>query len=208
MVRARGAILKHGGAAHSNVFTRALLALFGEVPWSAVPVMPVEIMHLPRWFPFHLDKVSYWARTVLAPMMVVNAIKPRAKNPRDVHVSELFLVAPHKLRRWPGGVGQSKVWTAVFNAVDTVLRLAEPVRELEREPAGFEKPFERVESRRGFPVFDARDGGLGDAGPLGENALREAGASSCGSEHGSTAHGRIIYVSISNQYSLAFERAA
>ena len=126
MVRARETILKHGGAAHSNVFTRALLALFGDVPWSAVPVMPVEIMHLPRWFPFHLDKVSYWARTVLAPMMVVNAVKPRAKNPRDVHVPELFLVAPDKVRRWPGGVGQSKFWTLTFNAVDKVLRLAEP----------------------------------------------------------------------------------
>ena len=126
MVRARETILKHGGAAHSNVFTRALLALFGEVPWSAVPVMPVEIMHLPRWFPFHLDKVSYWARTVLAPMMVVNAVKPRALNPRDVHVPELFIVPAEKVRRWPGGIGQSKVWTVVFNAVDTVLRLAEP----------------------------------------------------------------------------------
>ena len=30
--------------------------------------MPVEIMLLPRWFPFHLDKVSYWARTVLVPL--------------------------------------------------------------------------------------------------------------------------------------------
>ncbi len=126
MLRARETILKHGGAAHSNVFTRALLALFGEVPWSAVPVMPVEIMHLPRWFPFHLDKVSYWARAVLAPMMVVNAVKPRAANPRDVHVPEIFVVPADKVRRWPGGIGQSAAWTMVFNAVDTVLRLAEP----------------------------------------------------------------------------------
>ena len=126
MARARAAILKHGGASQANVFTRALLALFGEVPWSAVPVMPVEIMHLPRWFPFHLDKVSYWARTVLAPMMVVNAIKPRARNPRDVHIPELFIVPPDKVRRWPGGVGQSRTWTIVFNAVDKILRVSEP----------------------------------------------------------------------------------
>ena len=126
MVRARETILGHGGAAHSNVFTRALLALFGEVPWSAVPVMPVEIMHLPRWFPFHLDKVSYWARTVLAPMMVVNAVKPKAANPRDVHVPELFVVPADKVRRWPGSVGQSKIWSVVFNGVDLLLRAAEP----------------------------------------------------------------------------------
>ncbi len=33
MARARAAILARGGAARSNVFTRILLALFGEVPW-------------------------------------------------------------------------------------------------------------------------------------------------------------------------------
>src|SRR5471032_1459224 len=57
MIRARQAILARGGAARSNVFTRILLALFGAVPWQAVPVMPVEIMNLPAWFPFHLNKV-------------------------------------------------------------------------------------------------------------------------------------------------------
>jgi len=41
--------------------------LFGELPWRGVPTMPVEIMLLPRWFPFHLDKVSYWSRTVIVP---------------------------------------------------------------------------------------------------------------------------------------------
>ncbi|HEY7609043.1 MAG TPA: prenyltransferase/squalene oxidase repeat-containing protein, partial [Alphaproteobacteria bacterium] len=61
MQRAREAILAHGGAARTNVFTRSLLALWGEVPWRAVPVMPVEIMLLPKWFPFHMGKVSYWS---------------------------------------------------------------------------------------------------------------------------------------------------
>jgi squalene-hopene/tetraprenyl-beta-curcumene cyclase len=126
MRRAREAILKHGGAAQTNVFTRALLALFGEVPWSAVPVMPVEIMHLPRWFPFHLNKVSYWARTVLAPMMVVNAVRPRAKNPKDIHIPELFVIPAEKVKRWPGGAGQSAVLSTLFNGIDKVLRATEP----------------------------------------------------------------------------------
>lgn len=82
MARARAAILAHGGAAQGNVFTRALLALYGEIPWRGVPVMPAEIMLLPKWFPFHLDKMSYWARTVLVPLLVLMAKKPRARNPR------------------------------------------------------------------------------------------------------------------------------
>ena len=52
MTRARDLILSRGGAAQANVFTRIALALFGQVPWRAVPEMPVEIMLLPRWFPF------------------------------------------------------------------------------------------------------------------------------------------------------------
>ena len=58
------------GARSCNVFTRMLLALFGEVPWRAVPVMPVEIMLLPSWSPFHISKVSYWSRTVLVPLLI------------------------------------------------------------------------------------------------------------------------------------------
>ena len=82
MQRAREAILKAGGAARANVFTRFALALFGQVPWRAVPVMPVEIMLLPRWAPFHLSKVSYWSRTVIVPLLVLTALKPKALNPR------------------------------------------------------------------------------------------------------------------------------
>ncbi|NBP73942.1 MAG: squalene--hopene cyclase, partial [Alphaproteobacteria bacterium] len=54
MTRARESILSAGGAALSNVFTRITLALFGQVPWRAVPVMPVGIMLLPKWSPFHI----------------------------------------------------------------------------------------------------------------------------------------------------------
>jgi len=98
MARARAAILERGGAARANVFTRIALALFGQVPWRAVPYIPVEIMLLPRWFPFHLDKVSYWSRTVMVPLFVLCTRKPRAKNPRDVHVRELFTTPPERER--------------------------------------------------------------------------------------------------------------
>ena len=97
MRRAREAILARGGAERANVFTRILLALFGFIPWRAVPVMPVEIMLLPRWFPFHLDKISYWSRTVIVPLLVLMAMKPRARNPKGVRIDELFLEPPQTL---------------------------------------------------------------------------------------------------------------
>jgi squalene-hopene/tetraprenyl-beta-curcumene cyclase len=122
MVRARAAILQRGGAASCNVFGRIQLALFGELPWHAVPVMPVEIMHLPRWFPFHLAKISYWSRTVIVPLLVLMAKKPRARNPRAITIKELF--APGTQLRPPKAKGS--IWATLFNGLDSVLRVVEP----------------------------------------------------------------------------------
>jgi squalene-hopene/tetraprenyl-beta-curcumene cyclase len=127
MKKARAWILAQGGASHSNVFTRNLLALFGSIPWSGVPVMPVEIMLLPRWFPFHIDKISYWARTVLIPLTVLNALKPKARNPKGVDISELFVTPPEQVRNWPKGPHQKFPWSQVFGGIDRVLRLFEPL---------------------------------------------------------------------------------
>ncbi len=125
MVRARDAILAAGGAARTNVFTRCQLALFGEVPWRAVPVMPVELVLLPKWFPFHLDKVSYWSRTVITPLLVLMALKPRARNPRGIHVPELFVTPAEQVTDWIRGPYRS-AWGRVFKQLDGVLRWVEP----------------------------------------------------------------------------------
>jgi squalene-hopene/tetraprenyl-beta-curcumene cyclase len=126
MARARQAILARGGAARCNVFTRSLLALYGAIPWRSVPVMPVEILLLPRWFPFHISKVSYWARTVLVPLTVLNALRPLARNPRQVGVPELFCAPPERVRRLPKGEHHRFPWSQLFRAIDRVLQVIEP----------------------------------------------------------------------------------
>ncbi|QGR83919.1 squalene--hopene cyclase [Burkholderia multivorans] len=122
MQRARRAIHAMGGAEMSNVFTRIQLALYGAIPWRAVPMMPVEIMLLPQWFPFHLSKVSYWARTVIVPLLVLNAKRPLAKNPRGVRIDELFIDPPVNAGLLPRQGHQSAGWFAFFRVVDHVLR--------------------------------------------------------------------------------------
>jgi squalene-hopene/tetraprenyl-beta-curcumene cyclase len=122
MVRAREAIRARGGASRSNVFTRMMLALFDFIPWRAVPVMPVEIMLLPKWFPFHLDKVSYWSRTVLVPLLVLQALKPRARNPKGIAIEELFLEPPRTIGLAPKAPQQKALWFWFFRGVDLVLR--------------------------------------------------------------------------------------
>jgi squalene-hopene/tetraprenyl-beta-curcumene cyclase len=100
MKAARAAILEHGGAARANVFTRITLALFGQVPWRAVPVMPVEVVLLPKWFPFNIYKVSYWSRTVMVPLLILCSLKARARNPLGVAVRELFTTPPEEEKRY------------------------------------------------------------------------------------------------------------
>ena len=125
MARARAAILDAGGAGRSNVFTRILLALWGEVPWRAVPVMPVELMLLPRWFPFHIDKISYWSRTVLIPLLVLMARRPRPKNPRGITIAELFVEPPESVSDWITPLNPTLTARA-FARLDGVLRWLEP----------------------------------------------------------------------------------
>src|SRR5271165_396292 len=125
MARARQAILAAGGAERTNVFTRAQLALFGQVPWRAVPVMPLEIMHLPLWFPFHLSKVSYWSRTVIVPLLVLMAKQPLARNPLGIVIQELFRTPPEQVKDWIRGPYRSG-WGRFFKGVDVLLRAAEP----------------------------------------------------------------------------------
>ena len=127
MARARAAIHARGGASKSNVFTRFMLALFGVTTWRSVPVLPVEITLLPMWSPFHLNKISYWARTTLVPLLVLAALKPRAKNPKGVGIDELFLEDPRSIGMTSKAPHQSRGWFWLFRSLDSVLRVIEPL---------------------------------------------------------------------------------
>src|ERR1700710_616108 len=121
MARARSALHQRGGAIKANVFTRILLALYGQTSWANVPTVPVELILLPRWFPIHLSKMSYWARTVIVPLLVLAAKQPLARNPRGIHIPELFVEGVPVIS--PRAPHQSARWSFFFNTLDKVLKL-------------------------------------------------------------------------------------
>ena len=125
MARARAWVLAAGGAATANVFTRIMMALFGQVPWRAVPTMPVECMLLPRWFPFHMSKIAYWSRTVLTPLLVLYAKRARAENPTGLTIDELFTVPPDQQKVYNINPTGSQIGE-LFLQLDRGLRLVEP----------------------------------------------------------------------------------
>jgi squalene-hopene/tetraprenyl-beta-curcumene cyclase len=165
MARAREALKAHGGAGACNVFTRILLALFGVLSWKAVPEMPVQITLLPKWFPIHLTKISYWARTVIVPLLVLRKLRPRARNPRGVGVDELFLQPPASITGLARGAHQKEPWASFFFALDRVLRVVEP---------RFPKGSERRAMDKAVAFVDERlngDDGLGGIFPAMVNAV-------------------------------------
>ncbi|MGB0684494.1 MAG: squalene--hopene cyclase [Magnetovibrionaceae bacterium] len=125
MVRAREAILERGGAAKANVFTRICLALFGQVPWRACPVISVEAVLLPKWAPFHVDKVSYWSRTVMVPLMALCSLKPLADNPTGIGIEELFVTPPEQEKNYISNPTGHWLGEALL-ICDRLARIAEP----------------------------------------------------------------------------------
>jgi squalene-hopene/tetraprenyl-beta-curcumene cyclase len=124
MVSLKTWILQQGGAAKANVFTRIALAIFQQLPWRGVPFIPPEIMLFPKWFPFHLDKVSYWSRTVMVPLFILCTLKAKAVNPNKVDVLELFVTHPDLEQHY---FPERTFLNKIFLALDKFGRWAEPI---------------------------------------------------------------------------------
>jgi squalene-hopene/tetraprenyl-beta-curcumene cyclase len=166
MAKARAAILAAGGAEKTNVFTRYQMALFGDVPWRAVPVMPVELMLMPRWFPVTMWRFSYWSRTVIAPLLILAALKPKAINPRGVGVRELFVRDPETIPHsdWHLNPTGSK-WGDFFLGLDKVLQKVEP-----HVPKAWRKPSIQKALDFFLPRLNGEDG-LGAIYPAMANSV-------------------------------------
>lgn len=124
MTRLRNFILSKGGAAKANVFTRITLAAFEQLPWRGVPYIPVEIMLFPDWFPFHLDKVSYWSRTVMVPLFIMCTLQAKAKNPNKISILELFVTHPDKERHY---FPERTLLNKIFLGLDQLGRKTRPL---------------------------------------------------------------------------------
>ncbi len=127
MRRARERIIALGGAEGCNTFSTFYLACLGQVSWDACPAIPPEIALLPRWFPFHMDKVSAWTRTMILPLAICSALRPVRVLPPEHHIDELFIDPSKRARlNQPWSADEPLGWKNLFLAADRLLKLVSP----------------------------------------------------------------------------------
>jgi squalene-hopene/tetraprenyl-beta-curcumene cyclase len=129
LVRARQAILAHGGADAVNSFTRFYLALLGQISYDECPAVPPELLLLPSWFPINLYRVSAWSRTIIVPLSIISACRPTAQLDPELCISELFLSPPPDwpAPRCPGQTGGTALfsWDRFFRSLDAAQKFFE-----------------------------------------------------------------------------------
>ena len=123
---AREQVRSNGGAEQCNSFTNFYLACLGQVSWNAVPSIPPELVLLPKWFYFHLSKLSAWTRTMILPLSIVTTQRPSRVLSADMGINELYLDEVER-NRLSNTVESPRHWRLFFRSIDKVLKLLHPL---------------------------------------------------------------------------------
>jgi len=127
MQQARANILRLGGIPKTNTFSKLYLALMGQFPWQYLPTIPVEMVLLPTWAPFHIYKMSSWSRAMLIPLAIINHFKPTRALPGEKQLHELYpLGTEHQDFRLPRS-DRFWTWRNFFLRLDEVLKFLHPL---------------------------------------------------------------------------------
>ena len=105
LLKAREFVLARGGALKTRVFTRIFLALFGQVSWDGIPLLPVEFMLLPPWSGLSIYEFSSWTRATVVPLMIIMAKRPVRPLPPEQGSPGAFpcpLTSLFPSTGWPG----------------------------------------------------------------------------------------------------------
>lgn len=145
MMRAQAFILRNGGLEKLRIFTRIFFAMFGLVPWNAIPAIPPEAILLPPQAPVNVFALSSWARGTMIPLFIIAHHRPvyalpNGKSDKNTYLDHLWLnpadkIVPYAapwtqmlLRHGPG-------FKSFFGIADLFLKMYEktPINALRRK---------------------------------------------------------------------------
>ena len=123
MDKARRFILSKGGVPKCRVFTKIWLALFGQWEWRGLPNLPPEMMLAPPSLPFSVYDFASWARTTVAPLLIVFNRHPTRPAPESANLDELFPQPRHETDYSLPKPNQGWGWARSLYLLDRVLGL-------------------------------------------------------------------------------------
>lgn len=94
MRRARNKAKELGGLERVDGLTRFFLAILGQIPHSACPVVPSQVLLLPKGSSLGIYDMSAWTRTLFVPLAIISALAPVREIPAEKGVRELLLSDP------------------------------------------------------------------------------------------------------------------
>ena len=128
MVKARALVLRLGGAEKSNTYSRFYYACLGQLHYGNVPMVPPEVIYLPKWSYFHLDKISAWSRTMIMPLAIVTTFKPVRQLPEGMGIRELYRNPAFIDRPMMEFDKRLVTWKNFFVGIDRALKIVHPTR--------------------------------------------------------------------------------
>ena len=151
MERAARYVVANGGVEATRVFTRIWLALFGLWPWEELPVLPPELIYLPKWFPLNIYDFGCWARQTVVAITIVSHYRP--VRPIDVGIDELRSGVARMPER------SLSNWAGRFSLLDRVLH------RYERRPLGFLRRAALAKAEGWIVAHQENDGSWGGIQP-------------------------------------------
>ena len=118
MTRLRDSVLANGGLQAANSYVKINLSLFDLYPREHVPSVPPEMILMGRVL-YHM---SAWARAIVVPLAIVQALNAGRPVPTGFTIDELFAPGVSKAFPCPGSLIS---WKSFFMGVDKVCKLWE-----------------------------------------------------------------------------------
>src|SRR5213596_3749504 len=128
MQEARATIMRLGGIPQMNTFSKLYLALLGVFPWKYLPAIPLEMVLLPSWAPFHIYKMSSWSRAMLIPLSIINHFKPTRILPGEKQLHELYPLGTEQADLRLPRSERFFTWRNFFLRLDDVFKFLRPLQ--------------------------------------------------------------------------------